>query len=170
MQVYGTILINSQGHVLLVRGRKEGKWSFPKGHKKRGESDIQCALRELHEETGILLPPTFQQPTYHKLAKAGYFLYTVDNNCRPCVNDPQEIEEVAWWPVFDLPLCNSNVDVSLFRSHMQSATRGCSSSLEVSTAISRPRIRPLARSNARPAAAPLYPDTTEQLSQDAMFD
>jgi ADP-ribose pyrophosphatase YjhB (NUDIX family) len=168
--VYGIILINSQGHVLLVRGRKEGKWSFPKGHKKRGESDIQCALRELAEETGILLSPTFQQPTYHKLAKAGYFLYTVDDSCYACVNDPQEIEEVAWWPVLDLPLCNSNVDVSLFRNHMQSATRGTPSSLEVSTAMSRPRIRPLARSNPRPTPVPLYQDTTEQLSQGPMFD
>ena len=29
------------------------EWGFPKGRKKRGESDIECALREFEEETGI---------------------------------------------------------------------------------------------------------------------
>jgi len=33
--------------------RKPGRWDVPKGHVEPGESDLQCALRELHEETGI---------------------------------------------------------------------------------------------------------------------
>ena len=28
-------------------------WDFPKGHLKRGETDIQAAVRELEEETGL---------------------------------------------------------------------------------------------------------------------
>jgi len=30
-----------------------GHWSFPKGHKENDESDIEVAMRELREETGI---------------------------------------------------------------------------------------------------------------------
>lgn len=172
MQVYGVILINSKGHVLLVRGRQGGKWSFPKGHKKRSESDLQCALRELEEETGITLCSSVaQEPTYHKLAKAGYFLYTVDDTCCARVNDSNEIDEVAWWPVLELPICNSNVDVSLFRSHMQSAKRippYSSPSSEVTK--TRTRLRPWPRSICQSSPVPLCQDTIVIPCQDAMCD
>lgn len=48
--------------VLVVRGepieqfllmRHKDRWDLPKGHVDPGETDIQCALRELEEETGI---------------------------------------------------------------------------------------------------------------------
>ena len=47
---------------LIVRGesvrefllmRHADRWDLPKGHVDAGETDMQCALRELHEETGI---------------------------------------------------------------------------------------------------------------------
>jgi bis(5'-nucleosidyl)-tetraphosphatase len=47
---------------LIVRGnpirefllmRHADRWDLPKGHIDPGETEIQCALRELHEETGI---------------------------------------------------------------------------------------------------------------------
>lgn len=43
----------------LVLMQTNGSWSFPKGHMEPGETEIQTALRELHEETGLdaqLLP------------------------------------------------------------------------------------------------------------------
>lgn len=48
---------------LIVRGepihefllmRHADRWDLPKGHVDPGESEMQCALRELREETGIL--------------------------------------------------------------------------------------------------------------------
>lgn len=33
--------------------RHPARWDLPKGHVDPGETDLQCALRELHEETGI---------------------------------------------------------------------------------------------------------------------
>ena len=38
---------------LLLRNAKHGSWGFPKGHKNAGETDQECALRELTEETAI---------------------------------------------------------------------------------------------------------------------
>jgi 8-oxo-dGTP pyrophosphatase MutT (NUDIX family) len=32
---------------------QEPEWGFPKGRRMRGESDVDCALREFHEETNI---------------------------------------------------------------------------------------------------------------------
>jgi len=48
--------------VLIVRGepirefllmRHADRWDLPKGHVDPGETEIQCALRELREETGL---------------------------------------------------------------------------------------------------------------------
>ena len=52
----GAILFtkNKEGkreYVLIMEAN--GSYGFPKGHKKSGESDIDCALREIKEETGI---------------------------------------------------------------------------------------------------------------------
>ncbi len=33
--------------------RHADRWDLPKGHVDNGETEMQCALRELHEETGI---------------------------------------------------------------------------------------------------------------------
>jgi 8-oxo-dGTP pyrophosphatase MutT (NUDIX family) len=47
---------------LIIRGnpirefllmRHDDRWDLPKGHVDEGETEMQCALRELEEETGI---------------------------------------------------------------------------------------------------------------------
>ncbi len=37
----------------LLLHYKAGHWDFPKGHVEKGETDIQAAIRETKEETGI---------------------------------------------------------------------------------------------------------------------
>jgi len=46
-------VIRRGGEVLLVHRPKYGDWTFPKGKAKSGESDEDCALREVEEETGL---------------------------------------------------------------------------------------------------------------------
>ena len=43
----------SPQYLLLDHGRH---WSFPKGHLEKGETDLEAAVRELREETGITAP------------------------------------------------------------------------------------------------------------------
>jgi 8-oxo-dGTP pyrophosphatase MutT (NUDIX family) len=117
MKVFGAICVNSAGEVLLVRGKQSGKWSFPKGHCKNEETDIQCALRELHEETGLVLEGCYS--SYHKLRGAGYFVFAVDGSPRPVVVDSWEIDDAAWFPIAFLDSIDTNVDVSIFRSLMK---------------------------------------------------
>ncbi len=38
--------------VLVVHRPRYGDWSFPKGKRDPGETDQECALREVEEETG----------------------------------------------------------------------------------------------------------------------
>lgn len=53
--VRGAILMNdSMDKVLLVRGWKKGsRWSFPRGKINKDEPDLECAIREVYEETGF---------------------------------------------------------------------------------------------------------------------
>lgn len=49
----GVIVFDNAMNFLLVKQRKNGIWSFPKGSVKYGESMFDGALREAFEETGI---------------------------------------------------------------------------------------------------------------------
>ena len=46
--------LRQQIEILLVHRPRYADWSLPKGKLKRGESALQCALREVREETGLL--------------------------------------------------------------------------------------------------------------------
>jgi 8-oxo-dGTP diphosphatase len=52
----GAIVARRRGHaleLLLVHRPKYDDWSFPKGKCTGGESDEECALREVEEETSL---------------------------------------------------------------------------------------------------------------------
>ena len=46
-------IVRRDGAVLLVHRPKYDDWTFPKGKAANGESDEDCALREVWEETGL---------------------------------------------------------------------------------------------------------------------
>ena len=46
-------LVRRDGAVLLVHRPRYDDWTFPKGKAEDGESDEECALREVWEETGL---------------------------------------------------------------------------------------------------------------------
>jgi mRNA-decapping enzyme subunit 2 len=52
--VRGAIMLNDDmTHAVLVKGWKKGaKWSFPRGKINKDEADLDCAIREVWEETG----------------------------------------------------------------------------------------------------------------------
>lgn len=52
----GGVVVRSRSvgiEVLLVHRPAYGDWTFPKGKAEPGESDEECALREVEEETGL---------------------------------------------------------------------------------------------------------------------
>ena len=53
--VRGAILLNdAMDEVVLVKGWKKGaSWSFPRGKINKDEEDLDCAVREVYEETGF---------------------------------------------------------------------------------------------------------------------
>lgn len=55
----GDAVVECQGHVLLIRRKHApgaGAWALPGGFKNRDESFLDCAVRELREETNIRVP------------------------------------------------------------------------------------------------------------------
>ena len=52
---YGAVIINEKKEFLLIRHKNGEHWDFPKGHKEEGESDRETAIREVLEETGLMV-------------------------------------------------------------------------------------------------------------------
>lgn len=44
---------NNKKQILLIRHMNGGHWAFPKGHVEGEETEIETAMREIKEETGI---------------------------------------------------------------------------------------------------------------------
>lgn len=111
-KAYGCIPIRGEKgarEVLLVRNHEKNTWGFPKGAKEEGESDIETALRELYEETGLALCDIIEgvsfEDSYHAEWKGTpyfkeVFLYLCHGapNHIPKPEPSTEIAEAAWFP------------------------------------------------------------------------
>ncbi len=51
----GGIIINNNQEVVVVN-QNHDSWSLPKGHIDKGETNLEAAIREIYEETGIKEP------------------------------------------------------------------------------------------------------------------
>ena len=107
--------------ILLVRGRKSNKWSFPKGHKERGETYLECAIRETAEEAGIALD-NYIPVAYQRLSVGEYYFYELPEEVAPTINDSQEITDARWMTMDEMREEPCNVDVNNFLSRMRRNT------------------------------------------------
>lgn len=59
-------------YVLIME--PSGTYGFPKGHIRRGETELECALRECYEETGITptILPDFKRTIHYNMAGKGH--------------------------------------------------------------------------------------------------
>lgn len=124
-KVYGCICMSPSNKVLLVKGRATGKWSFPKGHKFRSESYLDCARRETREETGIDLGD-LKPIAFHKLSFGEYYFFEVPEEVVPRPKDTEEVEAACWMGLQDIRKNKVNVDVNYFLRKMRSGGPGVS--------------------------------------------
>lgn len=87
--------------LLLIKHANGGHWSFPKGHVEPGETEVETAVREVKEETGIdiMVDASFREIVSYSPKKdtqkdVVYFLAMAKNyNFTP---QPEEIAQIKW--------------------------------------------------------------------------
>ncbi|WP_031363371.1 NUDIX domain-containing protein [Caballeronia sordidicola] len=69
----GVVILNTKGEVLLCHATETSHWDIPKGQGEADEQPVEAALRELVEETGIVLKA-------ERLKDLGRFVYRRDKD------------------------------------------------------------------------------------------
>ena len=87
--------------ILLIKHSNSGHWSFPKGHVEEGETEVETAVREIMEETGVNadIDTRFRtvvtySPKKDVIKDVVYFFATTDNY--DTRNQEEEVSEVRW--------------------------------------------------------------------------
>ncbi len=87
--------------ILLIKHVNSGHWSFPKGHVEADESEVETALREIKEETGIdvIIDSSFRETVTYFPRKdtqkvVVYFIAKAKNY--DFVPQEEEIAEIKW--------------------------------------------------------------------------
>ena len=87
--------------ILLIRHINSDHWSFPKGHMENGETEIETAMREIKEETGIdvIIDQSFREivtyfPRRDTHKEVVYFIAKAKNTDFTPQED--EIADIKW--------------------------------------------------------------------------
>ncbi|KAI0104186.1 hypothetical protein GGR51DRAFT_234816 [Nemania sp. FL0031] len=113
--VRGAIMLNdAMDAAVLVRGYKKGaSWSFPRGKINKDEDDIDCAIREVYEETGYDLraaglveknaPVHPLEVTMHDQQVRLYVFRGIPEDSVFETRTRKEIGDIKWYKLSDLP-------------------------------------------------------------------
>jgi len=119
--VVGRSSTDGRTELVLVHRPKYDDWSLPKGKRDPAETDEQCAVREVEEETGLRcrlgreLLPTSYTDAKGRPKVVRYWAMTVVGE-RPFVPG-DEIDELRWLAVDDaIELLSYDHDVEVVRS------------------------------------------------------
>ncbi|MBN2309557.1 MAG: NUDIX hydrolase [Candidatus Hydrogenedentes bacterium] len=100
------VIRNENDEILLVREadpRVYGKLNLPGGHAEEGESPVDTACREVHEEVGLDIQPSGLLGIYrHAGGGLNYvFLARADEGTEP-VPAPEDILSAEWYSVSEI--------------------------------------------------------------------
>ncbi len=126
------LVLDAKGRGLFEKTRGRSDWRLVGGLAEDHESLLQCALREVKEETGLVLsqlkPYGFcDNPDYIGVLPNGHKLHchtmlfvtrVYEGELRP---DEEELEDCRWFSLSDLP---DNLNTRT-RSFLQAYTRFC---------------------------------------------
>ncbi|KAL2075573.1 hypothetical protein VTL71DRAFT_516 [Oculimacula yallundae] len=113
--VRGAIMLNeAMDAAVLVKGWKKGaNWSFPRGKINKDEDDLDCAVREVYEETGFHLSDAGHVPHDRRVKKIEVNMRDQQVHLFVFRNVPmdtpfaprtrKEISKIDWWLLSDLP-------------------------------------------------------------------
>ena len=119
--VRGAIMLNqAMDSVVLVKGWKKGaNWSFPRGKINKDEDDLDCAVREVYEETGLDLRaaglvPTEKKPKYIEISMREqqlrlYVFRDVPMDTKFQPRTRKEISKIQWYKLSELQIGRAHV-------------------------------------------------------------
>ena len=94
-------LKENKEQILLIKHSNSGHWSFPKGHVEAGETEVETAVREIKEETGVdaNIDTRFRtvvtySPKKDVIKDVVYFFATSDSY--ETEKQEEEVSEVRW--------------------------------------------------------------------------
>jgi len=106
----GAILLDpTLKECLIVKGwGSRGSWMFPKGKIDEGESDVDCAIREVDEEIGFDISPFVIEKHVIRGVIGGkemrlFIIAGVSKDTVFETRTRKEISQIRWFPVADLP-------------------------------------------------------------------
>jgi len=90
------------GEIVVVHRPKYDDWTLPKGKTEPGESDEECAIREVEEETGLrcelldeLATVSYEDPKGRPKQVRYWLMRPVSGELRPA----HEVDDARWVPV-----------------------------------------------------------------------
>ena len=110
------VLYDTGDEIQILLGKRKGshaagEYSFPGGWVEHGESLIDCAVREVYEETGLVIDSNeveeldweecFDYMPKHIINFGYYVFYTGAEE--PKLMEPDKCEGWDWYPIDDLP-------------------------------------------------------------------
>lgn len=113
--VRGAIMLNEDmDQVVLVKGWKKGaNWSFPRGKINKDENDLDCAVREVYEETGFDIQEAglvkdekemkYIEVTMREQHMRLYVFRGVPASTHFEPRTRKEISKIEWYKLTDLP-------------------------------------------------------------------
>lgn len=106
---YGAVLLNKEmTKLILVTSYKHSSKSFPKGKINEGETEVQCAIREVHEEIGIDITDAINDQEYlfiegvdEKFIKL-FIINSLSESVQMKPTVSYEIEEIKFYSIDEL--------------------------------------------------------------------
>jgi 8-oxo-dGTP pyrophosphatase MutT (NUDIX family) len=127
----GIIYLLNSNHFLICHATNSRYWSIPKGLKDAGENDIEAAIREMREETGIIIndPENLYKVYdgyYTKFKDLAAFMYMSKEDSRDlkkfvCTSmyydteEKRELPEVDRYMFVDIDFANRFMNTSQYK-------------------------------------------------------
>lgn len=113
------MLNEAMDEVVLVKGwKKSANWSFPRGKINKDENDLDCAVREVYEETGFDIRAAglvkdekdmkYIEVTMREQHMRLYVFRGVPKDTRFEPKTRKEISKIEWYKLTDLPTLKKN--------------------------------------------------------------
>ena len=128
------MLNEDMDQVVLVKGWKKGaNWSFPRGKINKDEDDLDCAIREVYEETGFDIRAAglvkeskdmkYIEVTMREQHMRLYVFRGVPMNTYFEPRTRKEISKIEWYNLNDLPTLKKNKQQEGLREQLANANK-----------------------------------------------